>query len=100
MNKLISLLLMSGLLSCVSSSAFAEKQDYKCFIQSSKKGEQVVFYRWDVKDAKLRANSLVGKRLSDSHGKKYFIKSVAECVPLSEEFSSGKAQKLDRQTLR
>ena len=99
MNKLITTLSCVVALG-VTSSVFAAKQDYKCFIQSSKKGEQVVFYRWDIKDAKIRANSLVGKRLSDSSGKKYFIKSVEECVPLNEEFSSGKAKKIDGQTLR
>ncbi|MCG9711317.1 TapY2 family type IVa secretion system protein [Shewanella insulae] len=99
MNKLIAIISCAVAVS-VTTSVVAAKQDYKCFINSVKKGDQVVFYRWDIKEAKSRANSLVGKRLSDSNGKKYFIKSVEECVPLSEEFSSGKARKIDSQTLR
>ena len=94
-----------GALSClvlygVTTSAVAAKQDYKCYISSSKKGEQVVFYRWDEKDARLRTASLPGKQLTDKKGKKYFIKEVEECVPLSQEFSSKEAKAKDKQTLR
>lgn len=99
MNKLISLLL-SGFILSVSPLSFAAKQDYKCFVHSSKKGDQVVFYRWKEKDARLRFASLPGSQLTDSKGKKYFIKSVEECVLLSQEFSSHEAKKIDKQTLR
>lgn len=94
-----------GALSCVvlcslSMPILAAKQDYKCYINSTKKGEQVVFYRWDEKDARLRAARLPGKQLTDKKGKKYFIKEVEECVLLSQEFSSEKAKAKDKQTLR
>ena len=99
MNKLVVSVLCFAL-SSVASSVFAAKQDYKCFINSTKKGDQVVFYRWDDKDVRLRVASLPGKQLTDNKGKKYFIKSVEECVPLSQEFSGEKAKRLDKQTLR
>ncbi|TVP14990.1 TapY2 family type IVa secretion system protein [Shewanella sp. KCT] len=99
MNKLI-VCVLCIVLSSVASSAFAAKKDYKCFINSAKKGDQVVFYRWNDKDVKLRVASLPGKQLTDSKGKKYFIKSVEECVPLNEEFSSKQAKALDKRTLR
>ncbi|MFV7769304.1 TapY2 family type IVa secretion system protein [Shewanella marisflavi] len=99
MNKLVVSVLCFAL-SSVASSAFAAKQDYKCFINSTKKGEQVVFYRWSEKDLQLRVASLPGKQLTDNKGKKYFIKSVEECVPLNEEFSSKQAKALDKRTLR
>ncbi len=78
----------------------AAKQDYKCFINSSTKGEQVVFYRWDSDELLVKAASLVGKQRKDSKGKKYFIKSVEECVPLNAEFSSKQAKAKDKLTLR
>lgn len=99
MTKLIAALSCLVLYS-VTSLAIAAKQDYKCYISSSKKGEQVVFYRWDEKDARLRAAGLPGKQLTDTKGKKYFIKEVEECVPLSQEFSSKEAKTKDKQTLR
>ncbi|MCL1040630.1 MULTISPECIES: TapY2 family type IVa secretion system protein [Shewanella] len=99
MNKLVVSVLCFAL-SSVASSAFAAKQDYKCFINSTKKGEQVVFYRWNEKDLQLRVASLPGKQLTDNKGKKYFIKSVEECVPLGHEFSSTNAKRIDKQTLR
>ncbi|MCG9695995.1 TapY2 family type IVa secretion system protein [Shewanella sp. Isolate11] len=84
----------------MSQPVLAAKQDYKCFINSSAKGHQVVFYRWDSKDLQQKAASLVGKQRTDNKGKKYFIKSVEECVPLSEEFSSKQAKAQDKRTLR
>ncbi|MCG9720111.1 TapY2 family type IVa secretion system protein [Shewanella sp. Isolate7] len=99
MNKLS--VVLFGVVAVISTtSVLAAKQDYKCFINSTKKGEQVVFYRWDDKDVRLRVASLPGKQLTDNKGKKYFIKSVEECVPLSQEFSGEKAKRLDKQTLR
>lgn len=84
----------------IATPAFAAKQDYKCYINSSKKGHQVVFYRWDSKDIRLKVASLPGKQLSDNKGKTYFIKEVEECVLLSQKFTSKKAKTKDKQTLR
>lgn len=84
----------------ISQPILAAKQDYKCFINSSAKGYQVVFYRWESKDVQLKSASLVGKQRTDNKGKKYFIKSVEECVPLSQDFSSKQAKVKDKQTLK
>ena len=77
----------------------AAKQDYKCYINSAK-GSKVLFYSWQEKDVELRAAKIVGKQLTDNKGKKYFIKSLEECVPLSQEFTSEKAKEQDKRTLR
>lgn len=74
-------------------------RDYKCHITAAK-GDKVVFYRWKVKDANLNIASLPGKQLAASDGKKYFIKDVVECVPLSQDFSREDSQQLDKITLR
>ncbi|QYJ98703.1 TapY2 family type IVa secretion system protein [Shewanella alkalitolerans] len=99
MNKLVAVLLVIMLSSSVNA-VFAAKQDYKCFINSSSKGKEVVFYSWDSKDLLLKMKSLLGKQRVDVKGKKYFIKNVEECVPLSEEFSSKQAKEQDKRTLR
>ncbi|MCE9678015.1 TapY2 family type IVa secretion system protein [Shewanella sp. AS1] len=78
----------------------AAKQDYKCFINSAAKGPEVVFYRWSSEDLKVKTASLIGMQRKDNKGKQYFIKTVEECVPLSEEFSSKQAKAKDKQTLR
>ncbi|WP_076542950.1 TapY2 family type IVa secretion system protein [Shewanella sp. UCD-KL21] len=83
------------------SPVWAAKQDYKCFITSSTKGDEVVFYRWNTKDdIKLKAGGLIGKQRADRKGKKYFIKDVQECVALGQDFVSEKAQAVDKKTLR
>lgn len=92
--------LVLGIFSCVSVAATSEPaQDYKCHITASK-GDKVVFYRWKVKDVNLNIASLPGKQLTASDGKKYFIKDVVECVPLSQEFTSDESKQLDKITLR
>ena len=80
--------------------AEAAYQEYKCHVSSTKKGEQVVFYRWKEKDVQLKVVGLPGKQLTDHQGKKYFIRNVFECVSLGEDFSSEKAKRLDERTLR
>ncbi len=80
--------------------AYAKMQDYKCFISSTPKGGQVVFYRWEESQLLLRVAGLPGKQLTDVKGKKYFIKEVEECVPLSDSFTSDKANAVDKRTLR
>ncbi|MCW3173434.1 TapY2 family type IVa secretion system protein [Shewanella subflava] len=77
----------------------AAKQDYKCYVNTTK-GSKVLFYRWQEKDAQLRSARIVGKQLTDNKGKKYFIKEVEECVLLSQDFKSEKAKEQDKQTLR
>ncbi|NMH64738.1 TapY2 family type IVa secretion system protein [Shewanella salipaludis] len=74
-------------------------QDYKCYI-GSVKGDQIVFFRWQATELKLKMAGLPGRQLMDNKGKKYFIKAVEECVPLDEEFTLGRAQQLDKATLR
>ncbi|WP_394129759.1 TapY2 family type IVa secretion system protein [Shewanella maritima] len=80
--------------------AVAGKQDYKCFITSSNKGDEVVFYRWDIGKVEQQRKGLIGKKHKDLKGKKSYIKAVGECVPLSADFSSEKAQAVDKMTLR
>lgn len=75
-------------------------QDYKCHIVSNNKDDKVVFYRWNVKDFKLKMASMPGQQLTDNNDKKYFIKDVEECVLLSEDFSSEKSQRIGERTLR
>ena len=92
--------LMSLLLAVFSSSlVFAsEKQDYKCYVNSTD-GDKIVFYRWQVTEYKLKAASLPGRINVNKDNKKYYIKDVHECVLLNEEFTLGLAQKLDRATV-
>lgn len=80
--------------------AYAKMKDYKCFITSVKKGGQVVFYRWEESQLPIRVAGLPGKQLTDAKGKKYFIKEVEECVPLSDSFTSDKENAVDKRTLR
>lgn len=75
------------------------KQDYKCHIITAK-ADKVVFYRWKLQGVALKIASLPGKQLVDTKGKKYFIKDVVECVPLTEMFSSDNSKALDERTLR
>jgi hypothetical protein len=75
------------------------KQDYKCFIESAK-GVQVVFYRWVSDELLLKMAAMPSSQLTDNKGKRYFIKEVAECVPLNDDFTTEQAKKLDKQTLR
>lgn len=100
MNKIIASVLLAVSLFCITSTTYAAKQDYKCFVDSLPKGERVIFYRWNEKDVQLRVASLPGTQLTDNKGKKYYIKSVEECVPLNKAFSSVKAQNIDKHTLR
>ncbi|WP_258406578.1 TapY2 family type IVa secretion system protein [Shewanella spartinae] len=79
---------------------YGNMQEYKCFVTSAKKGGQVVFYQWQESQLQLRVAGLPGKQLTDAKGKKYFIKEVEECVPLSESFTSDKAKAVDKRTLR
>ncbi|ABZ75709.1 hypothetical protein Shal_1140 [Shewanella halifaxensis HAW-EB4] len=90
----------AALLFPTSQALAVEYQEYKCHVVSSKKGEQVVFYRWKVSDFKLKFASLPGKQLTDHKGKKYFIRDATECVPLTKDFSSEKARRVDERTLR
>ncbi|GIU32495.1 hypothetical protein TUM4644_32650 [Shewanella colwelliana] len=78
----------------------ASYQEYKCHVVSSKKGDQVIFYRWKTADFKLKMAGIPGRQLSDAKGKKYFVKDVRECVLLSEDFSSEESQRIDERTLR
>ena len=75
------------------------KQDFKCFITSIK-GEKVAFFRWELNNWKLKMAKLPGTQLKDSNGRKYYIKSVEECVELDNDFTSDAAILLDKQTLR
>lgn len=74
-------------------------QTYKCHITYAK-GDKVLFYRWKQKDANTRIATLPGKQNIDTDGKKFFIKDVVECVPLSQNFTSEASQLLDKRTLR
>lgn len=78
----------------------AEYKSYKCHLVSAKKGGEIKFYRWNVKDFKMKQAQLPGKQLKDDKGKKYFIYEVVECVPLTEDFSAEESRKLDKNTPR
>ncbi|MEZ9196452.1 TapY2 family type IVa secretion system protein [Shewanella sp. 10N.286.54.B9] len=96
------LILMSLLMNSV---VYAEeekisKQDFKCYVDTSI-NEQVVFYRWQVdKAASLMASLPASRAAENERGQSAYIKDVYECVALEEDFSSIKAKKLDRATLR
>lgn len=79
--------------------ADGDRQDFKCHIDTAQ-GDKVVFYRWKTDELALKMAGLPGSRLTDGKGKKYYIKSVTECVPLNVDFGSEEAQKLDKHTLR
>jgi len=79
--------------------AASEKQEYKCYVDTSD-GAKVVFYRWQTHEFDIKVASLAGRQNVNNKGKKYFIKDVAECVALNDEFSSSSAKKLDLKTLR
>lgn len=76
----------------------SEKQEYKCYVDSTD-GEKIVFYRWQVSEYKLKSASLPGRMNVSKDNKKYYIKDVHECVLIDEEFTKGRAQKLDRATV-
>ncbi|WP_394392015.1 TapY2 family type IVa secretion system protein [Shewanella woodyi] len=76
----------------------SEKQDYKCFVNSTD-GDKVVFYRWKTDDVKLKMAKLVGRTNTNKKGKKYFIKTVQECVHTNDNFESADAKKVDKVTL-
>ncbi|WP_367227193.1 TapY2 family type IVa secretion system protein [Shewanella sp.] len=78
-----------------SSLVFAsEKQDYKCYVNSTD-GDKIVFYRWQVKEYKLKVDSLPGRINVSKDNKKFYIRNVHECVLINETFTLGRAQKLD-----
>ena len=81
-------------------SAAESAQDYKCYIKSSYGNEYIVFFKWKDKDVRRHMTVLPSTQLTDRMSKKYFVKSVDECITLDEEFVSTTARKLDRQTLR
>ncbi len=104
MNKFIIIMLAlftSAVMSTfISTTAFAsEKREYKCYVDTTD-GDKVVFYRWQTHEFELKVASLAGRQNINNKGKKYFIKDVAECVALNDEFSSNRAKKLDLKTLR
>jgi len=74
-------------------------QEYKCHITMAK-ADKVVFYRWKVKEVPMHIAGMPGKQLTGSDGKKYFIKDVVECVPLSQDFTTEESKQLDKVTLR
>lgn len=77
----------------------AQKQDYKCYLETSR-GEQIGFYRWPVKKHTFLAARLVGTQAFSNSNDKPFIKEVVECVGLDDNFSNAKAQALDKATAR
>ncbi|MBW8184438.1 TapY2 family type IVa secretion system protein [Shewanella nanhaiensis] len=86
------------LLSLSTTAVASEKQDYKCFVNSTD-GDKVVFYRWKTDELKLKMAKLVGRTNTNKKGKKYFIKEVQECVHINDTFESADAQKVDKVTL-
>ncbi|GGI99204.1 hypothetical protein GCM10007978_41300 [Shewanella hanedai] len=91
--------IVSLFLFALSMSTFAsEKQDYKCFINSTD-GDRVVFYRWEAKEIKLKMATLVGRTNMNKKGKKYYIKNVQECVLINQDFESSDGQDIDKITL-
>uniref|UniRef100_Q0HS91 Uncharacterized protein n=1 Tax=Shewanella sp. (strain MR-7) TaxID=60481 RepID=Q0HS91_SHESR len=74
-------------------------QDYKCHVNLSK-GDKVLFYRWKISEVNLKAAGLPGAQRKSSDGKKYFIKDVVECVPLTQDFTGEESKLLDAGTLR
>ncbi|QQX81510.1 TapY2 family type IVa secretion system protein [Shewanella sp. KX20019] len=100
--KIINLYLLAMLLpvfSWAETSAKTESMDYKCYIESSV-GNKVLFYRWPIKELELKVASLPGKQFINKKGRKIFIQDVEECVRLDDVFTSNKAQKQDKLTLR
>lgn len=78
---------------------FAEEfQDYKCYVESSYGDEYLVFFKWNKKDVSRQKMALTAKQLTDKIGKRYFVKSVGECVPVNEDFISTIAMELDAVT--
>lgn len=100
--KTINLCLLAILLPSFSWAATlprTEKMDYKCYIESSV-GSKVLFYNWPIKEFELKVVSLPGKQFINKKGRKTFIQDVEECVRLDDVFTSNKAQKQDKLTLR
>lgn len=73
--------------------------EFKCYIESDKRAE-IAFYAWPASELNLRMASLIGTTRLDSSNKQYFIKAVEECVTLHDDFTSSKAQALDKATPR
>lgn len=96
MKKLIILVLS---LLITQSAVANEMADYKCHVKTSE-GDTLMFYKWKVKHSKRMAASLVGQPIEGGELKRTFIKSVEECKLDYEQFTSGRAQHLDKITPR
>ena len=81
-------------------SAAESAQDYKCYIKSSYGNEYIVFFKWKDKNVRRHMAALPATQLTDRMSKKYFVKTVDECITMDKEFVSTTAKKLDLQTLR
>ncbi|MGE6454762.1 TapY2 family type IVa secretion system protein [Shewanella baltica] len=81
-------------------SAAESTQDYKCYIKSSYGNEYIVFFKWKDKDVGRHMAALPATQLTDRMSRKYFVKSVNECITMDKEFFLIAARELDLQTLR
>lgn len=98
MSKLIYALFFLALAGFEGEVLAEEFQDYKCYVESSYGDEYLVFFKWNKNDVSRQMMALPAKQLTDKMGKKYFVKSIDECVPVDKDFISTKAKKLDIQT--
>lgn len=74
--------------------------EYKCYLDTSK-GKEIGFYRWnDDEHIKEKVAALVASKRQDYKGKTYYVRRALECVPLTEQFTSKAAIKLDSRTPR
>lgn len=81
------------------SAATETSAEFKCYINSNSRAE-IAFYVWPISELNLRMANLIGTTRVDSNNKRYFIKDVEECVALQDDFTSSKAQALDKATPR
>lgn len=97
-NLVIAVVILSSLVWAGSSNA-ASEQDYKCYITLKNEAE-IAFYRWPSREVNLHILGLIGSTRHSSSGKKHVISAVEECVALDAEFTTAKAQALDKLTPR
>ena len=80
-------------------SAVAERQDFKCFVDSTV-GEKIIFFSAEEKDKLKQQAALVASQLNRESHNRFYVKHVYECVTLDEAFKATKAKALDEQTVR
>ncbi|ACA85660.1 TapY2 family type IVa secretion system protein [Shewanella woodyi] len=76
-----------------------ERADYKCYVDTNQ-GHKVVRFSWYPSKTKLYMARFVGKRMtSDKGSQPLYIKSMLECVNVTQSFNKPQARAVEQRTL-